>query len=619
MSVKPRKRVHPALAEGGSRSTTGILKHVFGHDGFRGRQEEIVETLIKGEDVIAFMPTGAGKSLCYQLPMLARDGMGVVISPLIALMEDQVASLRQNGVRAASLNSGLSQSENRDVRTSILKGEIDILYVAPERLVMESMLSLLEQVPVSAFAIDEAHCISQWGHDFRPVYLSLDILTSRFPGVPRIALTATADPQTQTDIAARLKMEGAKVFLTSFDRPNIHYAIELKDNPKRQLLTFIKRKHSGHSGIVYCLSRKKVEETASWLREQGIRALPYHAGLSHAERAANQKAFLTEEGLVLSATIAFGMGVDKPDIRFVAHLDLPGSVEAYYQETGRAGRDGEPADAMLFYGMGDVALRRSMIDQSEAEDGIKRIERAKLSALLGICETAGCRRIALLSHFGEKLPAPCGNCDTCRRPVEVRDGTVDAQKALSAVYRTGQRFGTGHLIDILTGNKTDKVANSRHDTLPTFGIGTDRSRPQWQSIFRQLVARGSLEIDHGQYGAIRLSGDAREILRGDKTLQLRVDARSSTDSRAKSAFPAAPSEDLSPSGQALFATLKAKRLEIAREQNLPPYIILHDRTLADMARRRPKTLADLEGIPGIGASKIERYGAAFLSIMTDHG
>jgi len=601
------------------RDPLDILHRVFGHKAFRGHQAEIVSHVVAGGDAIVLMPTGGGKSMCYQIPSLCRDGVGVVVSPLIALMRDQVESLRQAGIRAAALNSSLTDQERASVRADLRAGRLDLLYVAPERLTLPSFLELLDGAKIALFAIDEAHCVSQWGHDFRPEYMRLDLLAERFPGVPRLALTATADPQTREDIRRRLKLDGARLFISSFDRPNIRYAIALKDDPRRQLLTFIRGRHPGASGIVYCLSRAKVEDTAAWLCAQGVEALPYHAGLDAAIRRRNQDAFLKTEGVVLVATIAFGMGIDKPDVRFVAHLDLPGSLEAFYQETGRAGRDGLPAETLLLYGMQDLVLRQRMIDESEAPADVKRVERAKLDALLGICETAGCRRQALLSHFGETLAAPCGNCDTCLEPVEAWDGTVAAQKALSAILRTGQRFGVGHLVDVLTGVENEKILRMGHDGLPTFGVGKELNRKEWGSVFRQLVALGLVEVAHDSYGALRPTEAARPVLRGERPVTLRRDPSATVrrDLRRLTRKRAdGPAEDLDADTARLFDALRAERGRLAREQGVPPYIIFHDSTLLALASRKPRTLIDLADIPGMGQKKMELYGQTFLTVLT---
>jgi ATP-dependent DNA helicase RecQ len=601
-----------ALERPGWRDPVEVLHAVFGHHGFRGRQEDVVRHVVDGGDAVVLFPTGAGKSVCYQVPALCRPGTGIVVSPLIALMRDQVEALRQAGVRAAALHSGQTLDEAVRIRRALLAGDLDLLYVTPERIVTDGFLEILERCRISLFAIDEAHCVSQWGHDFRPEYLQLATLGSRFPGVPRLALTATADPQTRDDLKVRLAMEDAGVFATSSDRPNIRYAIVQKDNPRRQLLNFLSG-HQGDSGIVYCLSRRKVEETAAWLDEHGVRALPYHAGLERETRAANQDAFLKEEGLCLVATIAFGMGIDKPDVRYVAHLDVPSSIEAYYQETGRAGRDGLPSEAWMAYGLGDVVQRRRMIDEGEAPDEVKRVERAKLDALIGVCETAECRRKLLLAHFGERHPGHCGNCDTCLYPVETFDGTEAAQKVLSAVYRTGQRYGGGHVMDVLLGRETEKVQRAGHDRLPTYGVGKDLDERAWRSIIRQLTASGYLRVDHDEYGALMLGEDARAVLKGEKRLDFRHDPKPKTGARrVRGEGPA------SASGDPLFEALRAERLRLAREQGVPPYVVFHDTTLQDMAQRRPRTLAELGDVSGVGAAKLARYGSAFLAVLQAH-
>src|ERR1700682_484887 len=497
-----------------------LLNTVFGHPAFRGAQQEIVSHVAAGGDALVLMPTGGGKSLCYQLPALLREGTALVVSPLIALMQDQVAALKQLGVRAAFLNSTLDAQAAYATERALRQGELDLLYVAPERLVMPRMLEVLAQSRLALFAIDEAHCVSQWGHDFRPEYLQLSLLHERFPGVPRIALTATADPQTRAEIIRRLMLEEARVFISSFDRPNIRYAIVDKQEARSQLLRFIEDEHSGEAGIVYCLSRKKVDETAAWLAGCGVRALPYHAGMDAADRAAHQARFQREDGVVMVATIAFGMGIDKPDVRFVAHLDLPKSIEGYYQETGRAGRDGLPADAWMAYGLGDVVQQRRLIDMSEASDEYKRVSVAKLDALLGLCETAGCRRVRLLAYFGE-ASSPCGNCDTCLAPPETYDATSAAQKALSAIYRTGQRFGAVHLIDVLRGKGGERIARWEHDKLSVYGIGEDIDETAWRGVFRQLVALGYARVDHEAHGALRLTDASRPVLKGTQQVSLR--------------------------------------------------------------------------------------------------
>jgi len=555
------------------------------------------------------MPTGSGKSLCYQIPALLRDGVGVVVSPLIALMQDQVAALAELGVRAAFLNSTLSGTQAAQVEGRVRRGELDLLYVAPERLLTQRCLELLAQTRLALLAIDEAHCVSQWGHDFRPEYLQLAVLAERFPGVPRIALTATADAQTRAEIIERLRLGEARVFVSSFDRPNIRYRIVEKDDARRQLLEFIRAEHSGDAGIVYCLSRKKTEETAAFLAEQGLGALAYHAGMDGDTRRRHQERFQREDGIVMVATIAFGMGIDKPDVRFVAHLDLPKSVEGYYQETGRAGRDGLPADAWMAYGLQDVVQLRRMIDESEAGEAQKRIQAAKLDAMLGLCETAECRRVRLLAYFGETA-APCGNCDRCLDPPATFDGTLAAQQLLSCVYRTGQRFGAMHVIDVLRGEATAKVAQRSHDKLSTFGIGRERSGREWRAIVRQCIAHGLVEVDHDSYGALRLAGESRAVLRGERSVALRAWCEPRRSTRAKTSQAM-----LSGAAQDLFERLRAWRVEAARRHGVPAYVIFHDATLREIARLRPSSLHTLRGISGIGARKLEAYGKDLVGLV----
>jgi ATP-dependent DNA helicase RecQ len=595
-----------------------VLHTVFGHGGFRGQQADIVGHVIAGADAIVLMPTGGGKSVCYQLPALCRAGVGIVVSPLIALMRNQVEALRQLGVRAAALNSSLDAAERSQVRADLRGGRLDLLYVAPERLVSADFMDMLGDVPIALFAIDEAHCISQWGHDFRPEYMQLATLGTRFPGVPRLALTATADPQTREDIRRRLDLGSARLFLASFDRPNIFYNIALKTEPKKQLLTFLKT-HQGESGIVYCLSRATVDETAAWLRAQGVNALAYHAGLDSGMRNRHQDAFLAEEGLVLVATIAFGMGIDKPDVRFVAHLDLPSSLEAFYQETGRAGRDGMPAETLLLYGLQDVTLRRRMIDQGDAPEEVKRVERSKLDALLGVCETAACRRRAILAHFGETPPATCGHCDNCVTTVETWDGTIAARKALSAMLRTGQRFGVGHLTDVLLGIATEKIVRFGHDKLPTFGVGTELDRKGWGSVFRQLVVNGVIAVDHEQFGALCTTATSGPILRGAETVQFRRDQATKASGGKASAARSGARAVLAPGAEPVFEALRAARKQLASAQGVPAYVIFHDSTLIALATKRPRNRAELEAIPGMGRSKIDRYGDDVLAALTQHG
>jgi ATP-dependent DNA helicase RecQ len=611
-----------------NRTPLEVLRTVFGHPDFHGAQREIVEHVVAGGDALVLMPTGGGKSLCYQLPALLRPGTAVVVSPLIALMQDQVAALAQLGVHAAFLNSTLDQREARAVEQALLAGELDLLYVAPERLGTPRCLALLDSARIALFAIDEAHCVSQWGHDFRPDYLQLSVLHERYPQVPRIALTATADPQTRAEIVERLALGEARVFVSSFDRPNIRYTITDRRDGRAQLLAFIRDQHPGDAGIVYCLSRRRVDETAEWLQTQGVPALAYHAGLDAATRSDRQARFQRDDGLVMVATIAFGMGIDKPDVRFVAHLDLPKSIEGYYQETGRAGRDGRPADAWMVYGLGDVVQQRRLIEASEAGDAHKRVAAAKLDALLGLCETAQCRRVRLLQYFGEHIE-PCGNCDTCLAPPQTWDATVAAQKALSAIYRTGQRFGAVHVIAVLRGKETERVLHWDHHRLGVFGIGADLDEAAWRDVFRQLVALGLVQVDHSAYGALRLTEASRPVLKGERTVQMRRTAPRARKARMSrlahaGATAAAPAEPAAidaatveeKAGEAdRLARLKAWRLAESRRQALPAYVILHDATLAEIARLCPTDLGTLGGIPGIGARKLERYGPALLALL----
>lgn len=601
----------------GREGPLGVLKRVYGYPAFRGRQAEVVNHVVSGGDAVVLFPTGAGKSLCFQVPALCRPGVGVVVSPLIALMRDQVEALKGLGVRAAALNSTLSKEEYVDIRRALDRGELDFLYVTPERTATAGFVEMMQGVKIALFAIDEAHCVSQWGHDFRPEYRELGKLADLFPGVPRLALTATADPHTRDDIIERLGLQDAAVFTTSFDRPNIAYEIVERDQPRQQLLRFLSR-HKGSSGIVYCLSRAKVEEIANWLDDQGIRALPYHAGMDRAIRDANQDAFLKEEELCLVATVAFGMGIDKPNVRYVAHLDLPGSVEAYYQETGRAGRDGLPSEVWMAYGMADVIQRGRMIDEGGAADEIKRVERAKLNALLAICETPGCRRQAILKHFGEAHSGGCGNCDTCLKPVETWDGLDAAIKALAAIYRTGERFGTGHLIDVLMGTENDKTIRFGHTDMPVFGAGKDLSSKTWQSVFRQLLAAGYVRVDHTAFGALKLEETARAVFKREVDVRFRKD-RPTTGKAARGASAtrtAHAKAGLDQADQELFEALRAKRMELAREQGVPPYVVFPDTTLIALATERPMDEDEMLGISGIGQSKLERYGDAFLEVIT---
>jgi ATP-dependent DNA helicase RecQ len=606
-----------------SESPLELLKRVFGFDAFRGPQAEIIERLSGGGDCLVLMPTGGGKSLCYQIPALLRDGTGIVVSPLIALMQDQVDALRQLGVRAARLDSSLDPQQAMDAEGAFIRGELDLLYVAPERLLTARFLDLLDRIPVALFAIDEAHCVSQWGHDFRPEYRQLDILHRRWPHVPRIALTATADAPTREEIAERLDLRDARWFISSFDRPNIRYQVVHKDQPRQQLRAFLSARR-GQSGIVYCLSRRKVEETAQFLCQEGYSALAYHAGMASSVRTANQRRFIHEEGVVICATIAFGMGIDKPDVRFVAHLDLPKSVEGYYQETGRAGRDGEPAEAWMCYGFADVATLISMIDGSEAGEERKRLERRKLDALLGYAETTRCRRQLLLANFGETLPQACGNCDNCLEAPETWDGTEAAQKALSCVYRTGQRFGVAYVIDVLRGAANARITQFGHDRLSTFGIGTDLDAKAWRSVFRQLVAAGVLDVDVQGYGGLRLSEAARPILRGETRVQLRRELQTSSTRRSQRGpsqtdgrGTARPERDITLSRQAQprYDALRELRTQLAREQNVPAYMIFSNATLRDIAEDDPNELDELATISGVGAAKLARYGEAVLEAL----
>jgi len=604
------------------RAARALLKEVFGYAAFRGPQEEIVRHVAGGGDCLVLMPTGGGKSLCYQIPALLRPGTAIVISPLIALMQDQVAALREAGVRAAFLNSSLSAADAAAVERGLSDGDYDLLYVAPERALMPRFLEQLGQLHargrVALFAIDEAHCVSQWGHDFRPEYIQLAQLHQRFPEVPRIALTATADRTTRGEIVQRLALEGARTFVSSFDRPNIRYRIVEKANARAQLLGFLRAEHAGEAGIVYCMSRKKVEETASWLAQQGVAALPYHAGMDAGTRALHQARFQREEGIVMVATIAFGMGIDKPDVRFVAHLDLPKSIEGYYQETGRAGRDGLPADAWMAYGLGDVVNQRRMIEASTAEAQFKRIAAAKLDALLGLCEASSCRRVRLLAYFDEPSK-PCGNCDVCLAPPQVWDGTLAAQKALSCVYRTGQRFGAVHLVDVLLGKETERVLQWNHQELSTFGIGKELDEKAWRAVFRQLVAQGLLAVDHAGHGSLLLAGESRAVLAGAQTVQLRQlqSAKAKAAPKRSTGFSIGTAAGLDGAAEAVWQRLRAWRAGVAKEHGVPAYVVFHDATLAELARLRPQSAAELGRISGVGARKLERYGAALLELLAN--
>ncbi len=595
-----------------------VLQRVFGYDSFRGQQQAIIDHTVAGGDSLVLMPTGGGKSLCYQIPALLRDGVAVVVSPLISLMRDQVAALCEAGVKAAFLNSSLGIEEARAVEQRLRAGTLDLLYVAPERLLGERTLALLESLPLVLFAIDEAHCVSEWGHDFRPEYRQLSVLHERFPSVPRIALTATADAPTRDEIVERLGLEGASIFVGGFDRPNIRYRVVPKNSAQEQLRRFLAREHPGDAGIVYCLSRRKVDETAEWFRLRGFDALPYHAGMSAEQRDVNQERFIREEGVVIVATIAFGMGIDKSNVRFVAHLDLPKSLESYYQETGRAGRDGLAANAWMTYGLQDVNMLRQMVDGSEASEARKRLEVRKLDAMLGYCELTGCRRQVLLGYFDDTLPEPCGNCDNCLEPPETWDATESARKALSCVYRTGQRFGAGHVIDVLLGKDSDRIRGLRHDRLSTYGIGTELDMKEWRAAFRQLVARGFLSVDMKGYGSLMLTPSSRELLRGEERLELRRDARPPRTPRSHGAPAAAPAASLPSSAEELWQALRARRRELAERHGVPPYVIFHDTSLAEMATRCPRSLAEFAEISGVGEKKLERYGETFLEVIARH-
>jgi len=594
-----------------------LLRTVFGYEQFRPHQGEVVDHLIGGGDAVVLMPTGGGKSLCYQIPAMVRDGTGIVVSPLIALMRDQVSGLNQAGVRAAVLNSTQTSDEARQVERRLRDGDVDLLYLAPERLLTPRTLELLGRCRLALFAIDEAHCVSQWGHDFRPEYLQLDILPERFPGVPRIALTATADERTRGEIAARLRLGGARLFVGGFDRPNIGYRITPKHNGREQLGRFLEAEHRGDAGIVYCLSRKRVEETAEWLRARGWDALPYHAGLPAEVRQSHQDRFVRDEGVIIVATIAFGMGIDKPNVRFVAHLDLPRSIEAYYQETGRAGRDGLAADAWLAYGLQDVITLRQMVEGSDADDGYKRQERQKLEAMLGFCEVTTCRRQVLLEYFDEPHDGACGNCDNCLHPVPEWDATEPIQKALSCVYRTGQRFGAAHVIDVLLGKDGERIRRFGHDRLSTYGIGRELTANQWRGVFRQLVARGLLAVDQAGHGSLVLTERSRDVLRGGERLFLRPE-----EARQRSAAPCAARRTgrrtVAPEHLPLWEALRARRRELAEEQAVPPYVIFHDATLLAMVEHRPRSRDDLRQLSGVGERKLARYGDAFLAVIHDH-
>jgi ATP-dependent DNA helicase RecQ len=591
-----------------------ILKTVYGYDAFRGPQAEIVRHVMEGNNAFVLMPTGGGKSLCYQIPAMARPGMGLVVSPLIALMADQVAALRQAGVKAAALNSDLQGEDRHTLWRAISSSDLDLLYVAPETLLKADILDLLRRTPLSLIAIDEAHCLSQWGHDFRPSYRQLDALVEMFPGTPRMALTATADAPTRAEILTHLKIADRDAFIAGFDRPNIRYAMEEKDNPRAQLKHFLKGRKD-ESGIVYCLSKRKTEETAAWLCEQGYDALAYHGGMDKSAREANQTRFQRDEAVIMVATIAFGMGIDKPDVRFVAHVDLPGSIEAYYQETGRAGRDGLPSETLMLYGPDDIALRSRFIEESDAPEQRKRMERQKLDALLGLAETAGCRRQVLLSYFGDHSE-PCGNCDTCSEPPKLFDGTIAAQKALSCIHRTGERFGQAYIIEVLLGGDDPRIAQFSHDAISTYGIGKEHDKTTWRAILRQLIALRLIDVDFAGHGGLSISEAGRTFLRERPVLRLRVPGkpRSARDRSVRGQASAA----LPDADKSLFQALRDKRIEIARAQNVPPYVIFHDKTLIELAAARPRSRAQMAKVPGVGEAKLDRYGPAFLAVIAAH-
>ncbi|MCW8964569.1 MAG: DNA helicase RecQ [Gammaproteobacteria bacterium] len=592
-----------------------ILQSTFGYSDFRFHQEEIIRTVIDGGDVLTLMPTGGGKSLCYQIPAIVRQGVGIVVSPLIALMQDQVDALQQLGIRAAFLNSTQNQHTQLEIADALRAGELDLLYVAPERLLTERMLGFLQQIDLALFAIDEAHCVSQWGHDFRKEYQRLSQLHERFPDVPRIAMTATADERTREEIIQQLDLHQAAVFINSFDRPNIRYTIAEGSNGRDQLLRFLQRDHEGDSGIVYCLSRRKVEEIADWLCAKGYKALPYHAGLSDEVRQQNQQRFLREDNIIIVATIAFGMGIDKPDVRFVAHLNLPKSIEAYYQETGRAGRDGAPANAWMAYGLQDVIKLRQMTQESDANEQYKRISHHKLESMLGLCELISCRRQSVLEYFGEEMSEPCGNCDNCINPPQTWDGTEAAQKAISSVYRTGQLFGVNYVVDVLTGKDNDRIRQNRHDQLAVYGMGTELNGVEWRGLYRQLISLGYLSVDAAGHGSLKLTEKCRPLLRGEMQLDLRKPDKPEKATRAKTS---GRRSELRACDEPLFEALRSLRLELAEEQGVPPYVIFHDAALIEMAKKRPDTADSMRFIPGVGDKKLGRYGKAFLRVIEQY-
>lgn len=595
-------------------SALSVLQHTFGYDAFRGEQHDIVNTVCEGRDALVIMPTGGGKSLCYQIPALVREGVGVIVSPLIALMQDQVSALEELGVRASFLNSSLSYQELQQTEQALIEGALDMIYIAPERLLQPRTIAMLQRCHIALFAIDEAHCVSQWGHDFRRDYFELSALRDHFPSIPQIVLTATADPRTQKEIIDRLGLHNGRHFVCGFDRPNIQYRIQQKLNARNQLLAFLNKEQQGSAGVIYCLSRKKVEELAAWLSTKGFQALPYHAGMANEDKQQNQARFLREESIIIVATIAFGMGIDKPDVRFVVHMDMPKSVESYYQETGRAGRDGDDATALMFYGIDDVIKLKQMAENSQASEQFKRLEQQRLNALLGLCELVSCRRQSLLSYFGDTLESPCGNCDNCIQQPSTWDATQAAQMALSCVYRTGQRFGAGHLVDVLRGGNTERIRQLGHDKVSTYGIGAEYSAAEWRSLFRQLLVLGFLQTDEEGFGVLLLTEAARPILRGEQSLELRRDVQKAIATQAPTKRPRIVDE-IDDEDKALWQALRACRKELAEEHGVPPYVIFHDATLQEMLVYRPQKLEHMLEISGIGDQKLKRFGQAFLDVI----